>query len=171
MKNQQVKKFIHKDSRGGLKKLYDIPESFKIRQIIISETKKAWTVRGLHYSPEPNIESKIITCIQGSVIWVALEKIEDGIFKLFTKKLEANTNEFIIIPRGRIHGCIMCEDDTLIQIVSDNDHDGNKSIHYEWGPILDEICKNYNLHRNALWESEKDVGYKRYNLGVNQIIK
>lgn len=170
MVNNQIKKFIYSDSRGGLKKLYDIPESFKVRQIIVSETKKAWTIRGLHHAQEPNSESKIITCIQGSVIWVALEDMGEGVFKVFSERLNSESNDYIVIPRGRIHGCIMCEDETLIQIVSDNDHDGKNSIHYEWGIALDEICKIYDLQKDDLWDSEKDVGYKRVDLGIKELM-
>ena len=75
------------------------------------------------------------------------------------------------MPKGRIHGCIMCEDNTLIQIISDNDHDGENSLHYEWGEILNKVCESHSINREVLWDSEKDMNYTRIKLEYKSISK
>ena len=164
------KKFNFNDSRGGLTKITNIPNNFNVKQVIVSKTQKALTARGLHYASEPKSESKIISCVQGSVIWVSINRISEEIIEMESRKLSSTDNELYFVPKGRIHGCIISEDDTLIQIISNNDYDPNCSVHYEWGDLLKEVCIKNRINPELVWDSEKDTSHKRISLKYKKSI-
>ena len=84
------------DSRGSLHKIQGIPSDFSIKQVIVSKTLKAWTVRGLHYSSPPMEESKIISCIKGKLAWLCIQKNKSEIlhYQLYELSEKDKTAKF-----------------------------------------------------------------------------
>ena len=74
-----LKRPVHDDWRGSFERVFDSGEfsvnqvSNKIAQINVSLTKDAGVVRGLHYQSPPYAETKIVTCLRGSVFDVAVD--------------------------------------------------------------------------------------------------
>ena len=64
---------LHQDQRGVFRRSFcenELKQSgidFKVTQGNISENFKKHTMRGFHYQVAPSNESKIITCVTGSI--------------------------------------------------------------------------------------------------------
>ena len=138
------------DSRGSLHKIQGIPNNFSIKQIIVSKTLKAWTVRGLHYSSPPMEESKIISCIKGKLAWLCIQKNKSGILHYQLYELSETDKTAITLPKGSIHGCISYLDNTEIQILSDSIYSSECSTNYKWGDILDQVCMELSIDKDNL---------------------
>jgi dTDP-4-dehydrorhamnose 3,5-epimerase len=85
-------------------------------QFNVSRTKKAGTIRGLHYQIAPHVEAKLIRCIRGGIYdvivdvrphsptyaqWVGIELMENDLRSLF-------------IPEGVAHGFQTLRDQTEV---------------------------------------------------------
>ena len=159
------------DSRGSLHKIQGIPNYFSVKQIIVSKTIKAWTVRGLHYSSPPMEESKIISCIRGELAWICIQKHTNDILHYQVFKLSESDKTAIILPKGCVHGCISYMDNTEIQILSDSLYSIESSVNYNWGGILDEICMDLAIDKNNLQDFGVSNNPNRLSLDYKKLIR
>ena len=74
-----INRIAFNDTRGSLSRLFcadDLREIFKnknVVQINHTITHEAGTVRGLHYQTGPSAEAKLVICIKGRVLDVAVD--------------------------------------------------------------------------------------------------
>ncbi len=102
----------HKDSRGDFYKLFndELKQHSKMSKPILeinrSLTKKRGSIRGMHFQYPPYHETKIITCLKGSVkdIVVDIRKNSPTFLDYMSIKLDDIDNKMIIIPGGYAHG-------------------------------------------------------------------
>ena len=85
-------------------------------QLNISVTKKAGTLRGLHFQLAPHQEVKLIHCTRGALYDVILDMRADSpTFKQwFSIELRAGNYKMLYIPEGVAHGFQTLEDDTEV---------------------------------------------------------
>lgn len=77
-----------------------------IMQINHTLTKKTGTVRGLHFQHPPHSEIKIVSCLRGTVIDVAvdLRKGSPTFLQWYSVELSAENHRSLFIPEGFAHG-------------------------------------------------------------------
>ena len=75
-------------------------------QINYSRSDLRGTVRGLHFQYAPHAESKIVTCMSGSIFDVALDlrAASPTFLKWFGVTLSADSQNSLVIPPGVAHG-------------------------------------------------------------------
>ena len=159
------------DSRGSLHKIGGIPSDFSIKQVIVSKTLKAWTVRGLHYSSPPMEESKIISCIKGKLAWLCIQKNNSEILHYQLYELSEKDKIAITLPKGSIHGCISYQDNTEIQILSDSIYSSESSINFKWGNILDKVCMELLIDKNNLNDFGMSNNPNNLSLDYKELIR
>jgi len=101
-----------KDFRGNLSRIFcekqfgKLLKNISIKQINYTFTKKAGTVRGMHYQSKPYEEDKIVLCLKGKVFDVALDirKKSSSFLKTDTIILSEEKKNMHLIPRGCAHG-------------------------------------------------------------------
>ena len=107
-----IKYFSSKDSRGYFSKIFS-SDSFrklgfanKVCQINISSNLKKGTVRGFHYQKQPKNEQKIIICIKGEILDIAIDlrNKSKNFLKKYKFKLSDKKCNCLFIPRGFAHG-------------------------------------------------------------------
>jgi dTDP-4-dehydrorhamnose 3,5-epimerase len=79
---------------------------FSCVQSSTSYNRKKGTLRGLHYQCAPFEESKIVSCIRGSVFDVIVDIRSDSptYKKWFAKELSAENHLMLFVPKGFAHG-------------------------------------------------------------------
>ncbi len=106
------------DERGFLARIYAEGELAKlgfssgICEINHTLTAKRGTVRGMHFQHPPHAETKLVTCIRGSVFDVAVD-LRSGsptLLKWHGAELSADNNRALLIPQGYAHGFQALED-------------------------------------------------------------
>ncbi|QEI09366.1 dTDP-4-dehydrorhamnose 3,5-epimerase [Pigmentiphaga aceris] len=106
------------DNRGSFTRFY-CGEEFAaiglqdpIVQINHSSSARAGTVRGLHFQHAPHAETKVVTCVAGSILDVAVDLRAGSptFLQWFGVELSADNKRGLIIPPGFAHGFQSLED-------------------------------------------------------------
>jgi dTDP-4-dehydrorhamnose 3,5-epimerase len=100
------------DDRGFLERLFcqetlgSLLPGKAIRQINHTLTRKEGTVRGLHFQYPPQAETKIVTCLKGTVWDVAVDVRQGSPTFLQYHALRLSEDNFrsFLIPEGFAHG-------------------------------------------------------------------
>jgi dTDP-4-dehydrorhamnose 3,5-epimerase len=100
------------DSRGSLSRLFCADElaaagwSGPIAQINHTVTVRQGTVRGMHYQRPPHAEKKLVSCVRGEVLDVAVDLREGSPTRLqwHAVRLSADNGLALLIPEGFAHG-------------------------------------------------------------------
>jgi dTDP-4-dehydrorhamnose 3,5-epimerase len=132
------------DSRGFFTETYKESEylEFGIPKFVqdnMSESSKG-VIRGLHWQESPFGQGKLVTCLHGSILDVAVD-IRKG-SKTFGKhvsvRLTAEEQIALWVPEGFAHGFQSLEDETrvLYKVTNYWNKDSERSLHY-----LDEALK------------------------------
>lgn len=121
-----------------------------------SYSAKKGIIRGLHFQKNPMAQAKLITCIRGEILDVAvdLRKASPTYKQWISVELTAENRKELLIPKGFAHGFVTLSDDVEIMYKCDEfyspEHDGgirfdDPDIGVEWGvtdPILSEKDTN-----------------------------
>lgn len=107
------------DERGFLSRFYCAKDltaagfNDPIVQINQTLTRKAGTVRGMHYQRQPHSEDKFVSCLRGEVFDVAVDlRAESPTFLQWHGEVLSGTNSrSLFIPKGFAHGFQTLADD------------------------------------------------------------
>jgi len=149
------------DSRGFLERIYCADElapaleSRRIAQINRTLTQLPGTVRGLHFQYPPHAETKVVTCLRGSVFDVAvdLRRGSPSFLAWYGRVLSADNRESLIIPEGFAHGFQTLEHDCELLYL----HTAPYTPQCEGG--LDALDATFNIRwpREVTQRSERDT--------------
>src|SRR4051812_22242680 len=111
---------VHQDDRGAFSRLFCANEEAavvgnrKIVQINHSQTRAVGAVRGMHYQKPPHAEMKIVRCLRGRVLDVAvdLRKGSPTFLKWAAVELTPASRLAFIIPEGCAHGFQVLEENS-----------------------------------------------------------
>jgi len=112
----------HSDERGLFRRHYcekELKENgiyFTVKQGNISENAKKHTIRGFHYQEAPSKESKIISCISGSMfnVIIDLRKNSPTFLKCQEFNISSVSRQSLYIPVGCANAFLTLEDNTWI---------------------------------------------------------
>ena len=158
------------DHRGFFARSWDTEEfkkhnlNHKLVQCNISVTKKAGTLRGMHYQTKPYEESKLIRCTKGEIydVIIDLRPNSKTFKKWFGIMLSEKNYKMIYVPEGFAHGFqSMADNSEIIYQVSEfytpghelGIHWNDSTFNIKW-PIKEKII------------TEKDNSWKPFDEGV-----
>jgi dTDP-4-dehydrorhamnose 3,5-epimerase len=118
------------DKRGYLTRLFDMADlapfgwDGSVAQVNESATIKAGTVRGMHFQHPPHAELKLVTCIAGRILDVAVDLRAGSptFLKAMAVELSAENGRSFLIPRGFAHGFQALTDDVRMIYVHSEAH-------------------------------------------------
>ncbi|WP_300360629.1 dTDP-4-dehydrorhamnose 3,5-epimerase [Fusobacterium sp.] len=162
------------DNRGWFmeswsqKKMEDLGLFYNFVQDNHSFSAVKGTLRGLHFQKGESAQAKLVRCVKGAVLDVAvdLRKNSKTYKKWVSCVLSAENKKQFLIPRGFAHGFLTLTDDVEFVYKADNYYDpksdrniiwNDPEINVEWGienPILSEKDKK------APKLSESDVDFE-----------
>ncbi|NMV39284.1 dTDP-4-dehydrorhamnose 3,5-epimerase family protein [Ralstonia insidiosa] len=107
------------DERGAFARLFCARELAEygfaepVAQVNHSYTRHSGTIRGLHFQHPPHAETKLVTCVRGSVFDVAvdLRRGSPTFLRWHAVRLSALNHNSVLIPPGFAHGFQTLEDD------------------------------------------------------------
>ncbi len=108
------------DARGSFSRWFCEEElgavvgSRRIVQINHSRTSMAGSIRGMHFQKAPHAEMKLIRCIRGRVLDVAvdLRKNSPTFLQWHACELSAGNDLMMVVPEGCAHGFQALENDS-----------------------------------------------------------
>jgi len=107
-----IRRKRHTDDRGFLERLFEedaLASSLGQKPVVQMNhtfTKSRGTIRGMHCQLPPCAESKIVTCINGSVFDVVVDlRLKSKTFgQWWSHELNEENGEALVIPEGCAHG-------------------------------------------------------------------
>ena len=117
-----LKPKIFEDNRGYFFESFSqvkLPEQFRKLQFIQdnqSLSLKKGTLRGIHFQNHPKAQTKLVRCIQGSILDVAVDlRVGSPTYlKVFSVEISESNKLQLLIPQGFGHAFITLEDHTIV---------------------------------------------------------
>lgn len=147
---------VYGDHRGFFTETYNKLkyESLGITSVFVQDnmsfsTQKG-TLRGLHWQNPPYAQAKLVSCIKGTVIDVAVDirKGSPTYGQWVSVELSAENHKQFFIPRGFAHGFLTMTDDVLFSYKCDNVYNkaseggmrfDDSEVAVDWGALLKGI--------------------------------
>ena len=113
---------LHGDARGWFCEMYneaalaEIGVSARFVQDNRSFSAKKGTLRGLHCQAAPRAQGKLLSCLRGSILDVAVDARRDSptYMQWVSAELTAENRRQLWIPRGCLHGFVTLTDDVEV---------------------------------------------------------
>lgn len=118
-------------------------------------------VRGLHYQKEPYSQSKLVSCVVGRVLDVAVD-IREGsptYGKYVAVELSAENRRQLFIPKGFAHGFAVLSGEALFEYKCDEFYHPEAECGIAWDDPT--IGIDWRLPKEDVILSPKDANYKR----------
>ena len=152
---------VYNDNRGFFFEGYNSQE-FKKNGIDIDFLQDNYSkscakvLRGLHYQKPPYAQAKLIRCIKGKILDIAVDlRADSPSFKQYVKlELSEDNNYQLFIPEGFAHGYVVLSDEACISYKVNKNYEPNfetgiiwndKTLNIDWDidfePILSEKDK------------------------------
>lgn len=95
-----------------------------------SLSKRAGTVRGLHWQTAPAGQSKLVRCTRGAALDVAvdLRRSSPTFTHYVAVEIRPDLGNALLVPEGFAHGYSTLEDDTIVQYLM---HPGHSDPHVQ----------------------------------------
>ncbi len=156
-----LKPTIFKDERGYFMESYNQKNINKLFGDIYfvqdneSESSRG-VLRGLHFQKPPFAQAKLVRCLKGEILDVALDlRKKSRTYGLFETTLLSDKNKNkLFIPKGFAHGFVVLSESAIVSYKVDNYYDPN----YESGVLWNDTDLNidWKIKADEVILSEKD---------------
>ncbi len=156
-----LKPTIFKDGRGYFMESYNQKNINKlfgdIHFVQDNESESSRGVlRGLHFQKPPFAQAKLVRCLKGEILDVALDlRKKSRTYGLFETTLLSDKNKNkLFIPKGFAHGFVVLSESAIVSYKVDNYYDPN----YESGVLWNDTDLNidWKIKADEVILSEKD---------------
>lgn len=113
-------------------------------------------LRGLHFQSPPFAQAKLVRCIEGKVLDVAVD-IREGsptFGKHVAVELSSDNKRQLFVPRGFAHGFVVLSDEAIFSYKVDNYYSPNHDSGIKWDDS--DLNINWNIDVSDVNLSEKD---------------
>ncbi len=113
-------------------------------------------VRGLHFQKPPYCQSKLVRCIKGAVLDVAVDirKGSPTFGKYVAVELTEDNHRQFFVPRGFAHGFAVLSDEAVFQYKCDNFYNKESEGAVAWND--EELAIDWKVPAEKVVLSEKD---------------
>ena len=163
-----LKPIIIKDRRGYFMESYHKKHTNKlignVKFVQDNESESSRGVlRGLHFQNPPYAQAKLVRCLKGSVLDVALDLRKDsktyGCFET-TLLSEENKNQ-LFIPKGFAHGFVVLSETAIFSYKVDNYYNSDSESGILWNDP--DLKIDWKTPKDEIIISEKDKKLSTFN--------
>lgn len=152
---------IFNDERGyfyeSYNKRYFEKEIFKTAFVQDNQSKSVYgVIRGLHFQKPPFAQSKLIRCVKGTILDVAVDirKGSPSFGKHIAVELSEDNHLQLFIPRGFAHGFAVLSQEAISQYKCDNYYAPHSEAAILWNDP--DIDVDWKIPADKIILSEKD---------------
>ena len=152
---------IFKDERGYFYESFSQREfEEKVCKTVFvqdNQSKSSYGVlRGLHFQKPPYCQSKLVRCIKGAVLDVAVDirKGSPTFGKYVAVELTEDNHRQFFVPRGFAHGFAVLSDEAVFQYKCDNFYNKESEGSVAWND--ESLAIDWKIDMNKVILSEKD---------------
>ncbi len=160
-----IEPVVFGDSRGYFMESFSERDFHKfvapVKFVQDNESRSRYgVVRGLHYQREPYTQSKLVRCVVGRVLDVAVD-IREGsptYGKHVAVELSAENHRQLFIPKGFAHGFAVLSQEAIFAYKCDEFYHPEAEAGIAWNDST--IGIDWRLPKEDIILSDKDKGYK-----------
>jgi dTDP-4-dehydrorhamnose 3,5-epimerase len=151
---------LFKDDRGFFYESYNKKKLNKKINIVFvqdNESKsKRGVIRALHFQKPPHAQTKLVRCISGEILDVAvdLRKNSKTYGKSFSIELSSKNNKQLLVPKGFAHGFQVLSETAIVNYKVDNYYNPKSDSGIIWNDK--DLSIDWNLDLKPIL-SEKDL--------------
>ena len=121
-------------------------------------------VRGLHFHKGEYAQSKLVRCVKGEILDVAVDLRKDSptYGKYVSVVLSEHNHQQLFIPRGFAHGFSVLSEEAIVQYKCDNFY--NKESEGGINPFDDELKIDWLIPKDNVILSEKDSKWQKLDM-------
>lgn len=126
-----------------------------------NQSKSSYGVlRGLHFQKAPYSQSKLVRCIKGAVLDVAVDirKGSPTFGKYVAVELTEDNHRQFFVPRGFAHGFAVLSDEAVFQYKCDNYYNKDSEGSVAWND--ESLAIDWKIDMDKVVLSEKDKNSK-----------
>lgn len=163
-----LKPTIYNDERGSFMESFNQKSTNKLLGDISfvqdneSESSRG-VLRGLHFQKPPYAQSKLVRCIKGAVLDVALDLRKNsktyGHFE--TRIISSENKEQLFIPKGFAHGFIVLSETAVFSYKVDNYYYPDSESGILWNDS--DLNIDWKINKAEIIVSEKDTKLHSFN--------
>ena len=158
---------LFKDERGFFYESYNkkkLDKNIKIVFVQDNESKSIkGVIRGLHFQAPPFEQTKLVRCVSGNILDVAVDLRTNSktYGKSFSIELSSINNKQLFIPKGFAHGFQVLSNEAIVNYKVDKHYNSDsdsgiiwndKDLSIDWNldikPILSDKDLNLDLFKN-----------------------
>ena len=149
-----------KDDRGFFYESYNKNNLDKVINIVFVQDNESKSnrgvVRGLHFQAPPFEQTKLVRCISGNILDVAvdLRTSSKTYGKFFSIELSSENNKQLFVPKGFAHGFQVLSETAIVNYKVDNFYNPKSDSGIIWNDKDLSIDWNLDLKPNL---SDKDL--------------
>lgn len=167
-----IKPPISSDNRGYFMESYNKKNINKlignIEFVQDNESESSYGVlRGLHFQKPPYSQAKLVRCLKGKILDVALDLRKDS--KTYghyeTNLLTDENKNQLFIPRGFAHGFVVLSKFAILSYKVDNYYNSESESGILWNDISLNI--DWKIKKEEIIVSKKDKNLPTFNTFIN----
>ena len=158
---------LFKDERGFFYESFNKNNLDKIVNIVFVQDNESKSykgvVRGLHFQRPPFEQTKLVRCVSGKILDVAVDlRINSKTYgKSFSIELSSENNKQLFVPKGFAHGFQVLSETAIVNYKVDNFYNpksdsgiiwNDKDLSIDWNldikPVLSEKDLKLDLFKN-----------------------
>jgi len=158
---------LFKDERGFFYESFNKNNLDKIVNIVFVQDNESKSykgvVRGLHFQRPPFEQTKLVRCVSGKILDVAVDlRINSKTYgKSFSMELSSENNKQLFVPKGFAHGFQVLSETAIVNYKVDNFYNSksdsgiiwnDKGLSIDWNldikPLLSEKDLKLDLFKN-----------------------
>ncbi len=122
-------------------------------------------LRGLHYQKAPYAQAKLVRCIKGKILDVAvdLRKPSPTFKQYYAVELSEDNKKQLFIPRGFAHGFLTLEEDSIISYKVDNYYHKEAEVSIRFDDK--DLSIDWGVDHKSLTISDKDKNAVPFSQG------
>ena len=167
-----LKPTIFKDNRGYFMESYNQKNINKlIGNVSFVQDNESESfrgvLRGLHFQKPPYAQSKLVRCLKGKVLDVALDlRNESKTYGMIETFLISEENkEQLFIPKGFAHGFVVISESATLSYKVDNYYNPDSESGVLWSDL--DLNIDWKINKNEIIVSEKDKNLPTFNEIIN----
>ena len=142
---------LFKDERGFFYESYNKKNLDKVVNVVFVQDNESKSnkgvIRGLHFQPPPYAQTKLIRCISGNILDVALDlRTSSKTYgKFFSIELSSENNKQLFVPKGFAHGFQVLSETAIVNYKVDNFYNPKSDSGIIWNDKDLSIDWNFDL--------------------------
>ena len=124
-------------------------------------------LRGLHFQKPPHAQSKLVRCVKGKVLDIALDlrNNSDTYGHFETTVLSAENKEQLFIPKGFAHGFVVLSESAIFSYKVDDYYNSESESGIIWNDP--DLNIKWKIKQTEIIISEKDKRLPSFNNIIN----